>query len=571
MRITPTREQMTYLASIGVSEDRLAQSVPSPVATEVGDHVQPDGRSGHGAAWVLILFVAAVLFLFACIRLARGEEQAPSPPAQRVTNAKPVTPDSKERSAAGRRRGDCPASSVEGHQEGASPGDIGGHPAGAARKSVGAPLPSPGERADGTGQPLRPGRDGTTAEDRVLPGDGLQVEDGQALRGALPLVAILALFTVLILVERWAMRKRLNQVEAAVLGRTPENPGGNGAEPQRRESKEEAMIGPLAPCSVGVRPARPAAAPIPSPREQMDVMIAAVAKLRRHRVRLRHPEGPWAAGLATAKGNVRTENQDYGLCFQLDDDHDVLIVADGCGGIPYGRRAAYVATVTAAASVVQTYRKAPLLFTPHAQDAAAQAIKDAAHRLAVEGDKLNVTESRDGLRTTLIVLVGNRREVAYAYIGDGGGCVVRASGAVESFLTPQKASPLALNVLAASLGPSIEGEFVTGTIKRMAGDLVIVGTDGVFDRVGPEFPKDVLRGCIQFGGDLQATADRVVEELAAFKDAGGHVCDDNMTLALMGDGTAPHLARGFWSTSPAQDARPDPASGAVEPTKETGG
>jgi len=168
----------------------------------------------------------------------------------------------------------------------------------------------------------------------------------------------------------------------------------------------------------------------------------------------------------------------------------------------------------------------------------------AARRLAIEGDKLNITDVRGGLRTTLIVVIGNHKKLGYSYIGDGGGYIVSPTGETRQFLAPQKASNSAMNVLAASLGPMMQGEPVTGMVDRRAGDIVIVGTDGVFDRVETSFPADVLRGCIQYDGDLQRTAEQVVGELASFKDTAGYVCDDNLTLGIMGSGISTSLSKG---------------------------
>jgi serine/threonine protein phosphatase PrpC len=526
---------MAYLASIGVAGDTLSQPVQTPVAAMAGEYVKLARHPAHGLGWVWIVFLAIILALVACGSMVLGEEPPPSPLTRKVAENNPA--DRRVQDFEARLRG------------------------------VDAPLSSLNERVNQNVNSLRSQLNAEATEVRELLLDELRTQAAQTSRRVILLTVLAGLLTALAIMERSRMRKRLDHVELSVLGGTAAFPQDNTGEGNWSNKMPKKY--PSAPCDVVFKPVRSIAGPIPSMREQLDMMIEAAAKLKRFRVKLRHPEGAWTMGLATAKGNVRTENQDYGLCFQLDDDHDVLIVADGCGGVPYGQRAAYVATVTAAASVVQTYRKAPLLFTPHAQDAAAQAIKDAAHRLAVEGDKLNVTELRDGLRTTLIVLVGNKREVAYAYIGDGGGYVVRASGAIESFLLPQKASALAMNVLAASLGPTIEGEFVVGTIKRKPGDLVLVGTDGVFDRVGPEFPKDVLRGCIQFEGDLQATADHVIEELVTFKDGAGYVCDDNSTLGLLGDGTTPRLSNGFWFPEPPQETPAEFPPKAVGPVKET--
>jgi len=538
MRVTPTSEQMAYLASIGVVGDTLSQTVQTPVAAVAGEHVKPARHPAHGLGWVWIVILAIVLALIAGVSMARGEDP-PSPPIKRVPENEPA--DRRVQDLEARLRG------------------------------VDASLSLLNERVNQTAAALQAQLGEERTEGCALLQEALQAQADRTDQMRVLFMVAAGLLTVFVGVERILMRRRMNQVELAVLGRTAEFPPDNSTEADREGCKKMPKNGPTAPSNFGIKPTRPAAGTIPSIHAQMEKIIEAAAKLKRFRVRLRHPEGPWTMGLATAKGNVRPENQDYALRFQMD-DYDVLIVADGCGGVPFSKRAAYLAAVSAAASVVRTYGTAPLLFSPYVQDVAAQAIKDAAHRLAVEGDKLNVTDLRGGLRTTLIVLVGNRRKVGYAYIGDGGGCVVRTNGVVERFLSPQKADELAMNVLAASLGPTMEGEFVAGTIGRMPGDLVLVGTDGVFDRVGPEFPKDVLRGCIQFKGDLQATADHVLDELASFKDGAGYVCDDNMTLGLLGDGTSPRLSQGFWSTTPSQDASAESTPEAVvEAAKEGAG
>ena len=321
---------------------------------------------------------------------------------------------------------------------------------------------------------------------------------------------------------------------------------------------------------VNIEPTRPKRERVPEPSRQMQTIIASARKCDHLRLKPSISANPWELGLASIRGNVRSENQDYGLCFQIG-DQDVMIAADGCGGLPDGQRGAYLAVVSAAVSVVKMYGTAPRWYTPGVEHAAAKAIMAAAHRLAVEGDKLNITDVRGGLRTTLIVVVGNDKKLGYSYIGDGGGCVVSVTGEVNRFLDPQKASDSAMNVLAASLGPMMEGDPVTGMIDRRAGDIVIVGTDGVFDRVEPSFPTDVLCGCILYNGDLQKTAEHIVEELASFKDAAGYVCDDNLTLGIMGNGISPALLGGFGTpveSTPAAEAIS--SSAATSPSMEEG-
>jgi serine/threonine protein phosphatase PrpC len=253
------------------------------------------------------------------------------------------------------------------------------------------------------------------------------------------------------------------------------------------------------------------------------------------------PDGPWNLGLATRKGHVRSENQDYVLGFTMA-GRQMLIVADGCGGLPNGQRAAYLAAVTAAESLILDCGAARQDLG--LREAAARAVRSAWLRLATEGDKLNVSETQGGLRTTLVVVVGGSTEYGFAYIGDGGGEVLRASGQLDRFLVPQKAG--APNILACSLGPGLEGEPVTGSVTREPGDLLLVGSDGVFDRVDGSFARDLLRAAIQHGGDLQMVAARALDELADTQDEAGYICDDNLTIGLMAGGAAPRLASGFW-------------------------
>lgn len=277
----------------------------------------------------------------------------------------------------------------------------------------------------------------------------------------------------------------------------------------------------------------------PSPDEKMRALMARAARLRELSHRPSLPTGLWQLGMATAAGHVRTENQDYALCFKIR-DHEVAIVADGCGGHAHGRWAAHRACVAAAAAVIRAYGSESEEAVSRPETVATNAVRCAARRVTLDGEHLGFGPDREGLRTTLIVLVGDARHVGYAYIGDGGGCRVRTStGEVHHWLVPQNV-PGRPDVLAASLGPVMHGEPMVGTLEREAGDVFLIGSDGVFERYDRDgFPRHVLAACRQLGGDLQRTADGVVAELANFRDAQGYVCDDNLTLAIVGDGTEP--------------------------------
>ena len=257
------------------------------------------------------------------------------------------------------------------------------------------------------------------------------------------------------------------------------------------------------------------------------------------------PCGAWSIGTATKKGNVRAENQDACLGFQIN-EHDVVLVADGCGGLPYGGKAASLAVSCAKTSILTALQADKITSL---RVIALRAVLKAAWRLIEEGRLMGIREINEGLRTTLIVIVADKKEIAYSYIGDGGGLVLKTTGEIKKFLEPQKASETALNILAASLGPILQGWPKYGTIPREEGDLIITVTDGIFDRVPnfTTFAKDVLSYCVRNAGDLEKAADLVTEEIISYQDHLGYVCDDNVSLGLIGDGCQPVLSPGFWN------------------------
>jgi serine/threonine protein phosphatase PrpC len=250
------------------------------------------------------------------------------------------------------------------------------------------------------------------------------------------------------------------------------------------------------------------------------------------------PRVSWSIGMASIKGNVRSENQDYALAFTCG-KLDCLVVADGCGGLPHGRMAAYTAVAAAAATILRECNFEGNIHRLNPEDLAVNAIYSAAHALGEKSDKLNISDMQGGLRTTLIVVVADPGKYGFAYIGDGGGTVIRNGKSAESFLVPQKADPNMLNVLAASLGPVTEGKPESGSMPRRSGDLLLAGTDGIFDYVDDVFPSNSLNACLHFQGDLNLAANAIVNQLADFQDDFGYLCSDNLTIGLMGTCSAP--------------------------------
>jgi serine/threonine protein phosphatase PrpC len=340
-------------------------------------------------------------------------------------------------------------------------------------------------------------------------------------------------------------------------------------EPESAPSGYEAVAGDeratpshLVPASPGVRvgadlpaaaPGRSAEAilsrPIPEPAQLLQRLIA-TAQRSRHLLTKPCPprEVPWNIGWATSKGAVRPKNEDFALAFQIA-CCQVALVADGVSGEPFGQTAAYFAVQSAAWSIIKQLGAAWSWSCPNPLTVATVALQAAARCLGRIGAGARCSV---GLHTTLIVVVATPKQYGYAYIGDGKGCILRAAGTEEDFLVPQRAEADAPHVIAACLGPTLLGSPRTGSLPRLPGDLLIIGTDGVFTESvqwPADLTKSLLRAAFHFQGDLQRTVDQALAELSAAADQTGFLFEDNLSLLLLGDGTAPRLAPDFWAAS----------------------
>jgi serine/threonine protein phosphatase PrpC len=254
----------------------------------------------------------------------------------------------------------------------------------------------------------------------------------------------------------------------------------------------------------------------------------------------------WRLGIHSTKGNVRSENQDFGWAFELN-DYQLLLIADGCGGVPFGRDASRIAVENCSMEIFRQLlndRSAVGLAIERGFEAASNA-------LVSRGNELGLTKLESGLRTTLIVAIGTTSQFDWGYIGDGALRVISASGEQFECMEAHRANPMITNVLGASLGPTIHGQACFGSRKREPGDVLLAGTDGVFDRVDDRFSRDLMRMAIFSKGDLMLAARESVEQLANITDANSRtfVCDDNLTLALMMDGRHPDLRPEFWQVT----------------------
>lgn len=298
---------------------------------------------------------------------------------------------------------------------------------------------------------------------------------------------------------------------------------------------------------------RPLPEEIPAPEEFISELIARTEKLSDLAHKPYISNKAWSTSAQTIKGNVRKENQDFAVCFDIN-DHQISILADGVGGLPGGKRAAFNAVRASTIKLIKYLGRENQPFSIGLETIALECIHAASYQLAMEGDRFNI--GHKGLRTTLIVVIAGKDNIGYAYIGDGGGCLVSETGKIIHFLKPQKADGMALNVISASLGPSLHGEPISGLLERPAGSFIITGTDGVFDRLEPkidsfpegtnDFIKRILAGANNLSGNFDQLISMVLHELEEYQDKGGYIFNDNLSFSIIGNSEAPNINSPLW-------------------------
>lgn len=264
------------------------------------------------------------------------------------------------------------------------------------------------------------------------------------------------------------------------------------------------------------------------------------------RVFKKTPSKEWSIAGISSKGNVRERNEDHVCTFSVG-EIDFAVVADGLGGLTKGKEAAHIAVNSAAQFLIKSYYQYTDSWYKSHEIMALVAIHQAYFAL-MEIAKDQKIQPNKGLRTTLIVTIATRDKYYYAYIGDGGIFCLRENGEHEQIMKPQKAHGASLNVLSASLGPIVEGKPIYGQFKRYKGDLLLVGTDGIFDRakIAP-LSRYIHNTSINNKGNLTKTCHQIINELAKQKNsANQYIFDDNLTLAIIGTKHKPQLPDSFW-------------------------
>lgn len=281
-------------------------------------------------------------------------------------------------------------------------------------------------------------------------------------------------------------------------------------------SNAVSVVFALVALAVALRRRRAPQAPpprVPPPREGAKSKSPAIAR-------------PFA--IESRPGPVRARCEDRSLAF-AHRDVTALIVADGLGGGAHGDRAAEIVVAAVHDFLRRELRRRP---RPTVLTALArEAISAAGAQLEQSARAYNIDPTVQALESTAIVLLADAQRFACAYLGDGGACVVRADGAVEPIMVAQKGT--SSNLVGGCLGPrGVDGTIETREVARRAGDVAVVGSDGVFDRVAPEFVvrlRDLVRQC----GPVARGLGEALDALERAHDDQGPFADDNLTLGVL--------------------------------------
>ncbi len=278
------------------------------------------------------------------------------------------------------------------------------------------------------------------------------------------------------------------------------------------------------------------------PQQLVEELMALSTKYPHYSAEVVMPEGDWNIGIDCICGNVRDKNDDYAVAFEIQ-EYQVVCIADGCGGMPHGDLAAYLAVRGASESIVRSFTTGMCYLKENLDCIVATAMRDAYDVMGKAAYKHDI--QNDSMHTTLIIVVASPEQFAYGYIGDGGGYILNpALNKTTKFLEPQKDIKVQ-NELHASLGPIMAGNPVIGVLGRKKGDILLVGTDGVFDFSEDSFPRDIVDIAMKYKGNLQQAVEKLLEGLANNRTGDDYTLGDNLTLAIIGDKNRPIFNKGF--------------------------
>jgi len=229
--------------------------------------------------------------------------------------------------------------------------------------------------------------------------------------------------------------------------------------------------------------------------------------------------------MVSVTGPVRSRNEDACMMLTLNDGRSLLMSADGMGGHADGHLASRLALLGTCIGMRNTLAGHPSVSSEELLTQGFAAAKKLLHD-ATAADRLDKSAG-----TTLIATLVERTRYVTSYLGDGGAFVRRADGMLEPLMHPQKSSSTVLErYLAASTPQDWEPE--TTVRARSAGDTLVLGSDGVMDRVTIADVLDWLaRSVATQGLSMQDALKQLVAHFAQLRaDDGRLIADDNMSI-----------------------------------------
>ncbi len=207
-----------------------------------------------------------------------------------------------------------------------------------------------------------------------------------------------------------------------------------------------------------------------------------------------------------------TENEDSVAVIPWGAQAAVLVVADGAGGLPAGKRASMTAVTTLAEALGAAVDKTPLLRTAvlNGIEAANGAVRDLAN----------------GSATTLTVVTVEDRTVRAYQIGDSGALVIGQRGLIKLQTTAHSPTGFAVeagfldqrdalhheerHLVSNFIGTVDMSIDVGASIELAPRDTLVVASDGLTDNLHVEEIVELVRK-----GPLAAAADSLVEKVGS--------------------------------------------------------
>jgi len=232
----------------------------------------------------------------------------------------------------------------------------------------------------------------------------------------------------------------------------------------------------------------------------------------------------------THVGKVRVNNEDF---HHVDPDLNLIIVADGVGGRPYGEVASKLAVESCYHYLSEE--------NPPDLSGDYDFTKETGNAIKYANEKVIALQNNEpifkNMGTTLSCLAIHQDQACFSYVGDSRIYLLRPQTSELLPLTKDHTMDKSkidkelapdLYKRASSILTRMVGSFLllspdSGSVELQDGDILLACTDGLSDMVKDEF---LLEYAIKCAGDLEALAAKLLDRAL---DCGGR---DNITFAL---------------------------------------